>query len=695
MSAAGGSATAGRDVEIRAEGDGSVAAQWIGTVHVHPAAREEVPRHVVGSVPPLAGSFQDRAERSRLRNAATGAGTVVLCQVLTGMGGVGKTQLAADYAHEAWNDGADLVVWVTASSRDAIVAIFAQAGVTVCGADSSDPQQAARTFLAWLHGAGRRWLVVLDDVADPADMSGLWPPAVPNGRTVVTTRRRDAALISSGRQRVEVGVFAPAEAEAYLACVLATDGRTEPPEELARLTSQLGFLPLALSQAAAYLVDAGIGAGAYRELLTSRARSLTEISPDSLPDDQTHTVAAAWELSVDYADRLRPEGLARPMLQLVAFLAPNTIPMTVLTSEAALEYLAMYRTPAGAGAGAGPGTEPGPGGRVTPQDAVGALRALHRLSLLTAPSPEPARDAGDAPWAGRMVRVHQVVQRATRDTLTPGHYANTAWAAGYALLDVWPEIERDTALAQALRACTTTLIAATVEGTPHAAVLYQPEPHVVLNRFVRSLGESGQVTYALGHCFEILETISHYHGPDHPAALLTRQNFARWLGRSGDAATAAAVTAKLLTDQTRVLGPDHHHTLATRHDLAYWRGLAGDQAGAVAAYAELLEDQLRVLGPHHHLTFATRSNLAYWRGLAGDPADTSTALAELLADQSRVLGPDHPDTLTTRHDLAHCLGKAGDPVKAAAMLTELLEDQVRVLELDHPDTVRVRRELVL
>lgn len=75
-------------------------------------------------IPPLAGRFQDRAERSRLRDAAAEGWTVVLCQVLTGMGGVGRTQPAADFAEEAWAGGAgvDLLVWVTASSRDAVVA---------------------------------------------------------------------------------------------------------------------------------------------------------------------------------------------------------------------------------------------------------------------------------------------------------------------------------------------------------------------------------------------------------------------------------------------------------------------------------------------------------------------------------------------------------------------------------------------
>ncbi|WP_241094340.1 FxSxx-COOH system tetratricopeptide repeat protein [Actinacidiphila bryophytorum] len=660
---------------------------------------------MVGLIPPRAGAFQDRAERSRLRAAAAGAGTVVLCQVLTGMGGVGKTQLAADYAKETWADGTgvDLLVWVTASSRTAVVSEFAQAGAQVCNADLSDPLRAAHAFLTWLQTGRRRWLVVLDDVADPADLTGLWPPAVSEGRTVVTTRRRDAALAGGGRRMVDVGVFTPAQAGDYLASVLAIGGRVEPAGGLAGLAEDLGCLPLALSQAAAYVLDAGISVGEYRELLGRRARSLAEISPDVPPDDQAHSMAAAWELSVDYADRLRPRGLACPMLELAAFLAPNATPLTVLLSQPALDYLAAHRTPSPPGPNAAPA--PGPGEPVTPQDATGALRALHRLSLLSAPDRAPAPVEGDADasggrseaaWDGRVVRVHQVVQRATRDTLHGDRYRNTAWAAADALLAAWPEVERDIELAQALRACTTALVTSTEEGADHAGWLYQPDAHPILYRLGSSLGESGQVEAATHHFHQLSQTTMHRLGPDHTYTLAARGHLAKWQGHGGDAAGAAAAFAALLDDQLRVLGPDHLHTLATRNSLATWRGQGKDAAGAAAAFAELLDDQLRVLGPDHPHTLATRSNLANWQGEAGDAAGAAAAFAALLDDQLRVLGPDHPDSLTWRLNLAYWRGKAGDTVGQTEIYSELINAQI--LDADHashPDTLATRRRLAV
>ncbi|MFE1442980.1 NB-ARC domain-containing protein, partial [Streptomyces sp. NPDC058739] len=503
-----------------------------GVQHINYAAPR--PRAVwpcqVGTIPGRAGCFQDRAEAARLRRALAGGGTAVVGQVLAGMGGVGKTQLAADYARHAQETGAvDVLVWITAGDAAAVVSGYAQAGVGVVGADPADEQAAARAFHAWLEfRAGAkpcRWLVVLDDVADPDDLRGWWPPTGPHGRTLVTTRRRDAALTEGGRQLIDVGLFTEAESVAYLTDALAARHRHESPGQLAALAGDLGRLPLALSQAAAYLIDSGRSAAAYRELLADRTRTLADAAPDRLPGDQTDPVAAAWSLSVDRADTLRPAGLARPMLQLAAFLDANGIPHTVLTSPLALAHLTQHRTPTDTGPA--PAGEPAP---VSVQDAELALSALHRLSLIdhTPTTPHQA------------VRVHQLVQRATRDTLTPNQHDTTARMAADALLDAWPEIERDTALAQTLRANTTTLTETAEDA------LYRPDAHEVLYRTGHSLGETGQVTAARDHF-------------------------------------------QPLTDATASrLGEDHRHTLTARHNLAFWRGAAGDAAGAATALTDLL-----------------------------------------------------------------------------------------------------------
>jgi hypothetical protein len=633
--------------------------------------------HQVGVLPPRAQSFQHRAEADQLRAAVDSGGTAVLTQVLTGTGGVGKTQLAADYARTAWDNGeVDVLVWISASSRSAITAGYAQAGVEVLAADPSDPEQSARAFLAWLEPKAEqkpcRWLVVLDDVADPADMRGWWPPASRHGRVLVTTRRREAALTGAGRRRVSVGLFTPHEAAAYFTAVLAAHGRHEPTDQINSLAADLGYLPLALAQAAAYVIDADLACASYRGLLADRIRKLADMLPEpgALPDDQSITVAATWSLSIERANQIRPAGLARPMLQLAAFLDSNIIPATVLTSQPALTHLTEHRTPAGTGS-------THQSARLSAEDAVLALRALHRLSLIDHGLETPHQ----------AVHVHQLVQRATRDTLAPDEHNRLALTAADSLTAVWPDIERDTTLAAALRANATALI--------HAAedALYQPALHAVLFRTGQSLGQAGQVTAALTHFHHLTEATPHHLGPDHLHTLAARHNLARYRGEAGDAAGAAAAFEELLPDEVRVLGPDHPGTLSTRHGLAQSRGETGDAAGAAEAFSELMADRVRVLGPDHPATLGARHNLAYWQGVAGDAAGAAAAFETLLADRVRAQGPDHPHTLAARHAFARSRGQAGDAAGAAAAFETLLADRVRILGPDHPDTLMASHNL--
>jgi tetratricopeptide (TPR) repeat protein len=651
------------------------------------APRAPVPwPHQVGVLPRQADCFQDRGAVAALDTAVAGGGTAVLCQVLSGTGGVGKTQLAAHYARRAWAAGnVDLVVWVTAATRAAVTDAYAQAGAEILGADLASPARAAQAFLAWLEPKGaaerHRWLIVLDDVADPADLRGLWPPSHSTGRTVVTTRRRDAALTGPGRCLVPVGLFTVAEAGDYLASSLAAHNRHEPREQIVGLAADLGLLPLALSQAAAYLVDADVSCAAYRRLLTDRATMLNDLLPDAsaLPDDQATTVAAAWSLSVARASRFSPQGVPRPLLQLIAMLDPNGIPASVLASEPVLAYLTAGRTSGGdidyqtdKGRASG-----GAQDSVSPQEVTSALRVLHRLSLIDHTPANPYM----------AVRIHNLIQRALRDPLPPTEYNHLAIIAADALVAAWPPFARDTGLAQALRANASTLI-------NHAEdALWQPSAHPVLFRSGESFGETGQVATAVAYYQRLAEASHDRLGPDHLDTLTARSNLAQWRGHAGDAAGAAMAAEEVLVGRLRVLGPDHPETLTTRYHIAHWNGQATDPAGAVAAIEQVLADRARVLGPDHPDTLTTRSNLAYWRGRAGDPSGAVAALDQLLEYRLQTLSPDHPDVLMIRYNLAYWLASTGDVTGATVAMEELLTQMLRILGPDHTDTLNARNAI--
>ncbi|MFE0872552.1 tetratricopeptide repeat protein [Streptomyces rochei] len=627
----------------------------------------------------MAHSFVHRAEADLLREEVASGEVSASTYVLSGSGGVGKTQLAAEYVRRAWSsgegaEGLDVLVWVTASSRVAIVDRFAQAGIELCRARPGDSEKAAQTFLAWLTpksgSESCRWLVVLDDLADPDDLRGLWPPDSSHGRTLVTTRRRDAALLGRGRRLVEVGLFSDDEARSFLRAAMTAYGRSEADEALAALAADLGCLPLALSQAVAYLADTGASIADYRTMLADHATSLVCAAPRVLPDDQDRPLAAAWALSMERADAMHPVGLARPVLQLAAVLDGNGIPETVLTSASALAHLAAQRSDGGV---QNRGERP----PVSDQSVQEALHTLHRLSLIDYSSSTPHQ----------AVRVHQLVQRATLEPLTEAEHDEAARAAADALVSAWPDAGLDAASGHALRANSGVLVARAEDA------LYAERAHEVLFRAGRSLGDAGQAESARAHFQHVADMALCCFGPAHPDTLAAQRLLAQYHGEAGDAAGAVTALSELLDDCLRMKGPDHLETIRTAGELARWRGEAGNADGAVTATVKVLDDCLRVLGPDHADTLAARNNLARWRAQTGNPSGAASALADLLDDCLRVLGPHHPHTLSTRHNLASMTAQAGDAAKATAAWDELLADHLRVLGPDHPRSLQVRGEL--
>ena len=633
----------GHPAPTMASVDNTMRAGWAGSVvqagtvtgdihqhqhHHHSSGRPVLALpHRAGTVPLRAGAFQDRDDARRVTGVVDQGDTVVLTSdgpvttsVLSGLGGVGKTQLAVDYAERLWTTGdVALLVWITADSLEAIVSGYARLAADLTGVEDHEPEDGAQRLLDWLAATPQRWLVVLDDLQSPRDLHGLWPPTTPTGRVVVTTRRRDAALRGHRRQLVEIGVFTQPEANAYLHAAFADHPRLlNGAGELAR---ELGLLPLALAQAAAYMLDRGLSCADYLVRLRDRQRRLASLLPDveGLPDQHRATVAATWSLSIERADQLRPVGVARPLLELASVLDPNGIPTAVFGAAATLEMLAERA-----------------GHAVNGEDAWDGVAGLHRLSLITLDPSSPSR----------AVRVHALVQRATRDSLAGDGVSVLARVAADALVQVWPEVERDTQLAQVLRANADAVATA---GGEH---LWADDAHDVLWRPADSLGESGLVAEAAVYLQRLHATAIRCLGPDHPTTLNTRHNIAYWRGLAGNAAGAVTAFEELLVDRLRVLGPDHPRTLNTRSNIAYWRGHAGDATGVLTTLQEVLTDELRILGQDHPQTVDTRHGIANWRGLAGNAAGAVTAFEELLVDRLRVLGPDHPDTLSTRHNIA-------------------------------------------
>jgi hypothetical protein len=618
-----------------------------GNVHFH----ESRPRAV--AFPFIVGRIPERAAMFQGRNLV-GDDDSTAVWVLCGLGGVGKTQLAADYAHSVHEaGGADVVVWITASSRSDIVSAYSRLAAAVTGRDITDEEADPRLALEWLANTQRRWLIVFDDLQNPSDLRGLWPPRSPRGTAVVTTRRREAAFVGEHRRIVEVAPFTATESATYLAERLP--GGEGPDARL--LAGKLGHLPLALSQAAAYIADRPSFTFAdYIARFDDRRRRLAELLPeiDELPDDHRLTVATTFAISIDFAVRLTSAGLARPVLLLASVLAPNGIPRSVFVSGPVLGFL---RTATG---------------RPLDTRAVDeALARLHRLSLITVNDD--------------VVRVHTLLQRVARDSAQPGELATLVETAADAVLAVWPAPDQARDLAAMLRI--------NVEVLRDSGLLRGASAYPLLFRMGESLGEAGLFQQAVGHFAHVHDDLARQRGPHDPLTLTAGHLLACWRGEAGNVLAAVADLEAVLQARVSVLGPDDTATLDTRSALAGWRADSGDVAGSLHAYEALLADRIRLQGTQHPDTLDTRRDLACRLGDAGSPEVAVARLRDLIEDRIRLLGPNHRRVLLDRRDLADWLGRSGDWPGAITEAAALVRDQANALGPDHIDTLRTRHDL--
>ncbi|MFG2051504.1 tetratricopeptide repeat protein [Micromonospora sp. NPDC048935] len=637
--------------------------------HHHPPTTARWPVQV-GQPPALASAFQPRqAVRERIQDARAHGADVVLTQhdarpartrtrVLAGEGGVGKSQLAAWFAHQAQQERTtDLVVWVPAGSTEQIITGYARAALRVGapGADGTEPATDATAFCEWLHTTDRTWLIVLDDITDPADLVGWWPPQGSTGWTLATTRRRDAALATGGRRSIDIGVYSPSESLAYLTDRLAEAGCPDLLDaSTGDLAAAVGHLPLALSHATAYMIDQAIGCADYLTRYTAAARVAEVMPAGSDPDGYGRPVAVTLLLALDAADRASPIGLARPALALAAVLSPDGHPDELWKTTAVTGYLSdQVDRP------------------VTADQSGTALRTLHRYGLLT-------HTPADGP---RAVRVHALTARASREasTIDPSTVAHTAAAA---LLQLWPENDHATPeLVYALRANTSTL--AGLAGD----LLWRPDGHSLLYRAGDSLLRWGLNALAVDHWHRMVDDAVRVLGDDHPDTITAWANLATSYRQAGRTDEAIPIEEKVVKDRSRVSGDDHPHTITARANLAasYWQ--AGRTDEAITIEEKVLKDVVRLLGDDHPHTITARANLAASYRQAGRTDEAITIMEKVVDDAVRVLGDDHPHTITARANLATSYQQAGRTDEATTITENVLDDRRRVLGDDHPSTI--------
>jgi tetratricopeptide (TPR) repeat protein len=611
---------------------------------------------VLGDVPQEPAAFLLRAGLMETLERQP-AGRVVFA--LTGIRGVGKTQVAAAYARRRITEGWRLVAWVDASDEAKVLAGLAQVATTAgVGPAGEDARVLAAKGRHWLEADGERRLLVLDNVVG-LEMLRPFLPAGGRSQVIVTSTLRSAGSLGKA---VQVDVFSESEALAFLA------ERTGLGDEAGarELAVELGWLPLGLAQAAALIARERLDYGTYLGRLRSLpvAGYLRRADGDPYP----YRLAEAIELSLGAAEAGDPSGVRAVMMGLVAVLAETGVPRGLLHLAAEAGVL-------------GDGTVPAE----QVDEGIGDLADASLLGFSV--------DGGS-------VAAHRLVMRVARERLAargalPGVLTGAVQVlteAANAVREPWRDPAGIRELAGQMSAVTGCLAS-------HSDALAGEELADLLRlrlRLVYLLNELGDSTgLAIAVAEPLVADCEQLLGADHPDTLASRNNLAMAYHAAGRTGQAVALLERTLADRERLLGADHPDTLASRNNLAEAYHAAGRTGEAVVLLERMLGDCERLLGADHPDTLQSHNNLAAAYRAAGRTGEAVDLHERTLAGRERLLGPDHPHTLQSRNNLAMAYHAAGRTGEAVVLLERTLADRERLLDAAHPETLASRNNLAM
>ncbi|MGX1480892.1 UNVERIFIED_CONTAM: tetratricopeptide (TPR) repeat protein [Streptomyces canus] len=601
--------------------------------------------------------------------------------VVCGVGGIGKTALAAALADIARAEGRT-VFWIrwrdTEELAEQMIRTALACGLPDARLEEARAGRAGLPDLVWEQlEQTDKWLLVLDNIDTPQAVSPAgedvasyrgWIRPASRGLLLVTSRNTDPTVWGIRAVLCRVVPLKPA-AGGQVLCDAAPHAGTA--EEAQVLADRLGGLPLALHAVGRYLAAPGSRHrtfSAYTIALETQLGTLLGATQAQASDPAVARtlIRHTWELSLD---ELATDGnpLARPALRLLSLLAPAPIPVSFLTPALVTEATGQ------------------PTGEI---EVEAALNGLHTYGLVDTPTRQ-----GGQPILGQIV-LHPLVREITAHTHTtestePNRYQQSLTGR---LIQAAQRVmsargtDRDTARLLAPHL----LAAATHPTNQHNHLLAN-----AVDRISQSLTEAGDYGSALQLQQAAHSITARSFGPDHPETLNSRSHLADALDLFGWHQEAADHHHQVLAARERLLGVDHPDTLHSRNNLANALDHLGLHQEAADHHHQILTARERVLGVDHPDTLHSRNNLGLALGYLGHHRHAADLHRRALSGYESVLGTDHPDTLNSRNNLALALDDLGIYRAAADLHRQVLGAYERLLGPDHPATLHSRDNLGL
>ncbi|KAF5697271.1 hypothetical protein FGLOB1_12880 [Fusarium globosum] len=564
--------------------------------------------------------------------------------VLVGLGGIGKTQIALQLAYWIKEKKQDYsVFWVPALSR----ASFEQACVQImdaCGIPTADDDNAIESVCQYLSSkrAGK-WLLVIDNADDVQTVmgskgadNGLYRslPQSDQGRILFTTRYRKVAVSVAGRNILDVPAMGRDEARSYLKEALIQGISCSDDQVIDDLLTLLAHLPLAITQAAAYMNENQISLTEYLQVFKNTDRDKIELLSAEFQDDTRYEqsqdpVATTWFISFNQIRRA--DELASRILMFLAYVEPKGVPQSMLPEGESQQQLTR---------------------------AIGTLCGYRFL---------------DRRGSSKVFDMHSLVHMATRSWVVENDLEKEQSQAAIARLrEIFPtdDWENREVWRQYL---------------PHAIKLLRcPEDGwndelCELGYWVgRCLHLDGRVTEAV----ELLEHVVAVEGTtlaeDHPSRLASQHALARAYQDNGQIEEAVKLLEHVVAIEEKTLAENHPSRLASQHELARAYQANGQIKEAVKLHKHVLAIRETTLAEDHPSRLASQHALAGAYQANGQIKEAVKLHEHVVVTMEITMAENHPSRLASQHELAGAYQANGQTKEAVKLLEHVVAIQAEI-----------------
>ncbi len=578
--------------------------------------------------------------------------TAIVGRALHGLGGIGKTRLAVEYALKHESEHSALLFLRADTPASLETSLAALAGPDILDLPASQAREDAAKIaaaLGWCE-AHPGWLMIVDNVDDPAAVAAVAKllARLSGGQAIVTGR---AGNFPPELRKLELGVLDQPASVAFL-MERTDDYRARSPDDakLAQeLAGELGGLALGLEQAGAYIATERIGFARYLELWRgNRAKVLNWFDKTLMSYDHNTGLAATWATSVD---RLTPD--ARRLLERLAFLAPEPAPDSLLDVAA-------------------PGDPEG-------FDAGAARANLFAYSLVSRAAVEIGKTAQDG------FVVHRLVQDFTRRSMSEGRretalrealgWVNAAFAGDPSDVRSWPVLDplAPHALAVAKEADKAAIAAPTARLFSYLASLLEAKARYAEAEplFPRALA--------------ILETRD---GPDHPEVATGLINLGRLLYDTNRLGEAEPLMRRALSIGEASHRPGHPDVPVRLNNLASLLYVTNRLGEAEPLFRRALAIGYTSFGPDHPKVATYLNNLAALLNATNRRGEAEPLYRRALAIDEASYGPDHPNVAIRLNNLAELLRATNRLGEAESLHRCALAIDEASYGPDHPDVAK-------